>query len=99
MFNKIQKLYDIYFNSFQFNLIENNLEIIVPANISEEYKRSAQKFIKDLNDSNEMGKPIVTEVVPLTEFYVAENFHKHVAYVCHEIHRIIVDNHVPWRLG
>lgn len=39
-------------------------------------KEEAEKFINDLNDSNEMGKPIVTTVEPLKEFYLAENYHK-----------------------
>ncbi len=39
-------------------------------------KEIAEKFIQDLNNSNEMGKPIVTEVVPLDVFYVAENYHQ-----------------------
>lgn len=43
---------------------------------NEEQKEIAEKFIKDLNDSNEMGKPIVTELEPLTKFYIAENYHK-----------------------
>ena len=43
---------------------------------TENEKDTAEKFIKDLNDSNQMGKPIVTEVLPLSEFYVAENYHQ-----------------------
>lgn len=43
---------------------------------TEEQKRIAQDFIKDLNNSSEFGKPIVTEVEPLKEFYVAESYHK-----------------------
>ena len=41
-----------------------------------EQKNIANNFIKELNDSNKMGKPIVTEVVPLETFYVVENYHK-----------------------
>ena len=41
-----------------------------------EQKKIAEVFIKELNDSNTDGRPIVTEVVPLDEFYVAENYHK-----------------------
>jgi peptide-methionine (S)-S-oxide reductase len=36
----------------------------------------AQAFIKELNDSHEMGAAIVTEVVPLTKFHEAESYHK-----------------------
>lgn len=39
-------------------------------------KQEAEDFIKELNDSNEMGKPIVTTVEPLKEFYLAESYHK-----------------------
>lgn len=41
-----------------------------------EQKETAESFIKEINASNKDGKPVVTEVVPLTEFYVAENYHK-----------------------
>ena len=41
-----------------------------------EQKNIANNFIKELNDSNKDGRPIVTEVVPLEAFYVAENYHK-----------------------
>jgi peptide-methionine (S)-S-oxide reductase len=45
------------------------------------YQNSAQKdicekFIKQLNDSSEMGAPIVTTVESLKEFYPAEDYHK-----------------------
>ena len=36
----------------------------------------AREFIKDLNDSSELGDPIVTEVRPLEKFYDAEEYHK-----------------------
>jgi len=41
-----------------------------------EQKTKAEKYIKEINNSTENGKPIVTEVVPLDKFYVAENYHK-----------------------
>lgn len=41
-----------------------------------EQKEEAEKFIKEINDSNAMGKPIVTAVEPLTKFYEAENYHR-----------------------
>jgi len=40
-----------------------------------EQKELSEKFITDLNSSNEHGDPIVTEVKPLTEFYEAEEYH------------------------
>jgi len=43
---------------------------------SEEQKSEAEKFIKDLEASDPGGKPIVTEVVPFTEFYEAEDYHR-----------------------
>jgi peptide-methionine (S)-S-oxide reductase len=44
---------------------------------AEEQKTIAEEFIKDINDSNKMGKPIVTEVKPLLgSFMEAEDYHK-----------------------
>ncbi|MEQ1500242.1 MAG: peptide-methionine (S)-S-oxide reductase MsrA [Parcubacteria group bacterium] len=43
---------------------------------NEDQKNTAESFIKDLNNSTENGKPIVTEVVPLDVFYKAESYHK-----------------------
>lgn len=43
---------------------------------TDEQKKIAEDFIKELNSSNEFGKPIVTDVEPLKEFYVAESYHK-----------------------
>lgn len=43
---------------------------------TEKQKEIARKFIKNLNSSNEMGRPIVTQLQPLKDFYVAENYHK-----------------------
>ncbi len=43
---------------------------------TEGQKKTAEDFIKKLNESSKEGKPIVTEVVPLTAFYEAENYHK-----------------------
>lgn len=42
----------------------------------EEQKEEAIKFIEELNDSNQMGDKIVTEVQPLIKFYPAEEYHK-----------------------
>lgn len=42
----------------------------------EEQKREAEEFIKELNDSLAHGKPVVTEVKPLGEFYEAEKYHQ-----------------------
>jgi peptide-methionine (S)-S-oxide reductase len=42
----------------------------------EEQKRLAEEFKKQLNDSNAFNKPVVTEVSPFTEFYVAEDYHQ-----------------------
>lgn len=43
---------------------------------SDAQKNSANKFIEDINNSHPEGERIVTEVVPLTVFYPAENYHK-----------------------
>ncbi len=41
---------------------------------SEDQKREAEKFIKDLNESSQEGKPIVTELKPLDAFYPADYY-------------------------
>jgi peptide-methionine (S)-S-oxide reductase len=43
---------------------------------NEKQKQVTEKFIADLNASNEMGRPIVTDVEPLVEFYTAEPEHR-----------------------
>ncbi|HEY0907889.1 MAG TPA: peptide-methionine (S)-S-oxide reductase MsrA [Candidatus Paceibacterota bacterium] len=40
-----------------------------------EQKVAAEKFIADINASSANGKPIVTVVEPLANFYEAENYH------------------------
>jgi peptide-methionine (S)-S-oxide reductase len=42
---------------------------------SDAQKHDAEAFIKKLNESDEHGKPVVTEVVPFTKFYEAEDYH------------------------
>ncbi len=39
-------------------------------------KDICEKFIKQLNDSSEMGMPVVTEVKMAEDFYPAEDYHK-----------------------
>lgn len=41
-----------------------------------EQKAEAESFIQELNQSSKEGKPIVTTVEPLPQFYEAENYHK-----------------------
>jgi peptide-methionine (S)-S-oxide reductase len=43
---------------------------------NEEQRREAKAFIKELNDSRAFGKPVVTTVEPLGEFYPAEEYHQ-----------------------
>ena len=43
---------------------------------SDEQKKEAEDFIKELNASASTGDPIATEVAPLTKFYPAEPEHK-----------------------
>jgi peptide-methionine (S)-S-oxide reductase len=43
---------------------------------TEKQKEVALSFIKNINNSNELGKEAVTTVEPLITFYDAENFHK-----------------------
>ena len=39
-------------------------------------RAEAEKYIKELNDGNQDGKPIVTELAPLGDFYEAEDYHR-----------------------
>ena len=43
---------------------------------SDEQKVKAESLIAELNSSKAYEKPVVTEVVPLGEFYSAEEYHK-----------------------
>jgi peptide-methionine (S)-S-oxide reductase len=43
---------------------------------TEEQRRQAEEFIKELNSALPPQRQIVTEVVPLTEFYPAETYHR-----------------------
>ncbi|MGH7831963.1 MAG: peptide-methionine (S)-S-oxide reductase MsrA [Candidatus Binatia bacterium] len=43
---------------------------------SEAQKEAAETFIKELNKTLRHGKPVVTEVKPLGEFYEAEEYHR-----------------------
>ncbi|MCL9972426.1 MAG: peptide-methionine (S)-S-oxide reductase MsrA [Candidatus Pacebacteria bacterium] len=40
-----------------------------------EQKAEAESFISDINASNKLGAPVVTDVEPLTEFFEAESYH------------------------
>lgn len=40
-----------------------------------EQKAGAEAFIREINSSNKLGKPVVTSIEPLTNFYEAENYH------------------------
>lgn len=42
---------------------------------SDVQKLEAEAFIKELNESNAAGAPVVTEVKPLEKFYPAEKYH------------------------
>jgi len=43
---------------------------------NEQQKQEAEAFIKELNDSKAFGKPVVTAVEPLGEYYEAEDYHQ-----------------------
>lgn len=43
---------------------------------NEDQRNIAEKFIKDLEMQKVFDNPIVTEVVPLDKFYVAEDYHQ-----------------------
>lgn len=44
--------------------------------VNEEQKQEAEAFIKELNDSKSFGRPVVTTIEPLGEFYEAEEYHQ-----------------------
>jgi len=48
--------------------------IVLYAN--EQQKLEAERFIKELDDSQSHSDPVVTEVKPLGEFYAAEDYHR-----------------------
>lgn len=43
---------------------------------SEEQRRVAEEFIKEMNETNIFNLPIVTQLEPFEEFYEAEDYHK-----------------------
>ncbi len=43
---------------------------------SAKQQQEAEQFIKDLNAVSSKGKPIVTEIKPLEQFFEAEEYHK-----------------------
>lgn len=43
---------------------------------TEDQKKEAEDFVKELNSSNAKGAPIVTEFAPLKEFFEAEEYHR-----------------------
>jgi peptide-methionine (S)-S-oxide reductase len=43
---------------------------------TDEQKAAAEKFIRDLNNTEKRGARVITQVEPLTQFYEAEEYHK-----------------------
>jgi len=43
---------------------------------TEEQKKEAEKYKKQLNDAGVFDKPIVTEIAPYSKFYAAEDYHQ-----------------------
>lgn len=44
--------------------------------MDKDQEEKAKRIISEINASNKEGKPIVTEVVPFTNFYPAEGYHQ-----------------------
>ena len=59
---------------------------------NEEEKKEAEDFIKIVNDSKRWKDPVVTTLEPLTQFYLAEDYHQDYleknpgGYTCHAIY-------------
>jgi len=43
---------------------------------TQKQKKLSEKFIEEINKSNEKGNPVVTEIKPFDKFYIAEEYHK-----------------------
>lgn len=61
---------------------------------SDEQKKVAEAYIKQLDDSKIFAKPIVTQVVPLKGFFAAESYHQNYL-ASHMDQPYIVDNDLP----
>jgi peptide-methionine (S)-S-oxide reductase/peptide methionine sulfoxide reductase msrA/msrB len=61
---------------------------------NEEQKKTAEKVIQRVNASKAWKSPVVTEVAPAREFFVAEDYHQDYlkkdpgGYTCHYVRRI-----------
>jgi len=61
---------------------------------SEEQKRVAEAYIRQLNAANAFPRPIVTKVAPLQAFYRAEDYHQH--FVARNPHQpYVAQNDLP----
>jgi peptide-methionine (S)-S-oxide reductase len=45
--------------------------------LNEEQKKVAEKIMQEIDEQGVWGKPLVTELLPLPEFYPAEDYHQH----------------------
>jgi peptide-methionine (S)-S-oxide reductase len=63
----------------------------------EDQRREAEAFIKELNESKAFGRPVVTTVEPLREFYEAEEYHRN--YYAKNPYQAYCNSMIPPKLG
>jgi peptide-methionine (S)-S-oxide reductase len=64
---------------------------------NEDQRREAEAFIKELNETKTFGRPVVTTVEPLRDFYEAEEYHRN--YYAKNPYQSYCQYMIPPKLG